>query len=176
MKIGTRWCLMQSLQNPACPLQHAGRPGKKRGAMSQEPVTFDLRNVIDGTSRTMEIYTFLFLVAIIVTAVEVVRVWWVAPPFRLSRRAGNPSFLMTLAGSMHSLQRWSKCTLLGWGMFTSLRITDLSKLLPQVVLLSFLSRWHMLKRIEYLRHLAVRRSKNYRHPYFTCLDLSTQRR
>ena len=154
--------------------------------MLQESVTFDLRNMIDGPSTKMEIYTFFFLVAFIVTAAKVVRIWWAAPPFRLSRQANNPTFLLTLEKSVHSLKQWSDCAFLGWGLLASLRITDLCNNLPYqrggtwlvvvsvtrevsvaltmatlVMLCSLLARWHMLKRIEYLRnYLAADRAEN----------------
>jgi hypothetical protein len=144
--------------------------------MLQQTTTFDLRGMIDGSSTKSEIYTFFFMVAIMVTAAKVVRVWKIAPPFRLSRQASNPAFLVTLENSVHSLKRWSECALLGWGLLTALTITDLCSRLfyerttgwPLIVsfvrelsvaltmailimLFSLFARWHMLKRIESLR-------------------------
>ena len=148
--------------------------------MLQQTATFDLRGMIDGSSTKSEIYTFFFMAAFIVTAAKVVRVWWVAPPFRLSRQASNPAFLVRLENSIHSLKRWSECAFLGWGMLTALTITDLCSRLfyersmgwPLIVsvvrelsvaltmamlimLFSLFARWHMLKRIEFLRGQAL---------------------
>ena len=148
--------------------------------MLQQTTTFDLRGMIDGSSTKAEIYTFFFLIAFIVTAVKVVRVWWVAPPFKVSRQATNPVFLVTLENSVHSLKRWSECAFLGWGMLTALTITDfcngsfyerstgwpvivsvfreLSVALTMamlIMLFSLFARWHMLKRIEFLRGQAL---------------------
>lgn len=148
--------------------------------MLQEPVTFDLRNMIDGPSAKMEIYSFFFLVAFLVTAVKVFRIWWVAPPFKLSRQSNHPTFLLTLENSIRSLKYWSVSMFLGWGLLISLRITDLCNNLPYqrasawlvivsvarevsvaltmamlVMLFSILARWHILKRIEYLKRPTV---------------------
>lgn len=144
--------------------------------MLHQTATFNLRGMIDGSSTKSEIYTFFFLAVFIVTAAKVIRVWWIAPPFRLSRQTSNPALLVTLENSIHSLKRWSECAFLGWGMLTALTITDLcsrlfyerSKGWPVIVsgvrelsvaltmamlimLFSLLARWHMLKRVEFLR-------------------------
>jgi hypothetical protein len=146
----------------------------------QQTSTFDLPGMIDGSSTKSEIYTFFFVVAFIVIAAKVLRVWWVAPPFRLSHQGSNSAFLVTLENSVHSLKRWSECALLGWGMLTALTITNLcSQLLYErtppwpvivsvvrelsvaltmamlIMLFSLFARWHILKRIEFLRGQAL---------------------
>lgn len=147
--------------------------------MLQQTATFDLRGMMDGSSTKAEIYTFFFVIAFIVTAAKVVRVWRIAAPFRFSRQASNPALLATLEKSVHSLKRWSECAFLGWGMLTALAVTDLCGRLfyertsgrplilsaarelsvaltmaMLIMLLSLFARWHMLKRIEFLRRTA----------------------
>jgi hypothetical protein len=125
-----------------------------------------------------EIYILFLFAACITTIVKLVRVWPVALPFRLSRQAGHPAFLVMLETSVNSVKQWIGCTLLGWGILTSLSVSDfcnhllcdkkvasfaivsgiqdLSVALTMaliVILFSFLARWHMLKRIERLQCL-----------------------
>lgn len=145
--------------------------------MVQEPVTWDLRSLTRTPSTSMEIYIlFLFLVCI-VTSVNLVRVWRAAP-FRLSRQAGSPAYLELLETSSSSLKQWIGSTFLGWGIFASISLTDVCRRLLDykrigssvilftiqdfstaltmallVVLFLFVVRWHMLKRIEHLRHM-----------------------
>ena len=148
--------------------------------MLQESATFDLRTMPHEPSVSMEIYILFLLLACITTIVKLVRGWRAALPFRLSRQAGNPAFLVMLETSVNSLKQWVGCTLLGWGILTSLSVSDLCiRLLYDkkvgsfaivsviqdvsvaltmalvVVLFSFLARWHMMKRIEYLQRLSV---------------------
>lgn len=146
--------------------------------MFQEPVTWDLRSLTRTPSTSMEIYIlFLFLVCIF-TSVKLVRVWRAAPPFRLPRQAGSPAYLELLETSSSSLKQWIESTFLGWGIFASISLTDVcSRLLDYkrigssvilftiqdfstaltmallAVLFLFVVRWHMLKRIEHLRHM-----------------------
>jgi hypothetical protein len=129
-------------------------------------------------SLSMVIYILFLFVACINTLVELVRGWRVALPFRLSRQASNSAFLVMLETSANSLKQWIGCTLLGWGILTSLTVSDLcNRLLCDkkvgsfaivsviqdlsmaltmalaVALFSFLVGWHMLKRIEHLQRL-----------------------
>ena len=132
--------------------------------------------MIREPSTAMKIYIlFLFLVCI-VTSVKLVRVWRAAPPLRLSRQASSPTYLQLLETSSRRLTQWMVSTFLAWGLFASISLThvcnqllndkrmgqfvilfviqDLSTTLTMAlvtVLFSFLVRWHMLKRIEYLR-------------------------
>jgi VanZ family protein len=118
------------------------------------------------------------LVVCIVTTVKLINVWRGAPPFRLSQRAGSPDYPRLLQSSGTSLRQWIWLTVLTWGVFASVSLYDFcdglltEKRTPRemflfaiqdfsttltmtllVVLFSFLARWHMLKRIEYLRHM-----------------------
>lgn len=146
--------------------------------MLQESATFDLRTMPREPSLSTEIYILFLFVACIATLVKLVRAWRVALPFRLSRQASNPAFLVMLETSVNSLKQWIGCTLLGWGILTSLTVSDLCNHLLYdkkvgsfaivfviqdlsvaltmalvAVLFSFLVRWHILKRIEHLQRL-----------------------
>jgi len=126
----------------------------------------------------MKIYMLFLFAVCVVTSVKLIRVWRTAPPFRLSRRACSPAYLQLLETSGTSLKQWIGVTFLGWGIFASISvydvcdrllddkriggfvilfvIQDFSTILTMallVALFSFLARWHMLKRIEHLRHM-----------------------
>ena len=146
--------------------------------MVQESATWDLRHMTRTPSTSMKIYMLFLFLACIVTSVKLVRIWRAAPPFRLSRQASSPAYLELLETSSSSLKQWIGSTFLGWGIFASITLTDVcSRLLDDkrigsalilfiiqdfsttltmallVVLFLFLVRWHMLKRIEHLRHI-----------------------
>jgi hypothetical protein len=146
--------------------------------MLQESGTWDLRYVDRGPSISMKIYVLFLLVVCIVTSVRLIRIWRAAPPFGLSRQAGNPTYLRLLQASSTSLKQWIGLTFLTLGIFVSVSlhdfcngllaekrtghdvilfaIQDFSTTLTMallVVLFLFLARWHMLERIERLRHL-----------------------
>jgi hypothetical protein len=97
-------------------------------------------------------------------------------------RAGSAAFLQSLEISSTSLRQWIGLTLLAWGIFASVSlyhgcnrlldskstgsfmilfvIQDFSTTLTMallVVLFLYLVRWHMLKRIERLRHMPGQR-------------------
>src|ERR1700687_5166441 len=146
--------------------------------MVQESSTWDLRQLTGRPSTSEEIYILFLLLVCIVTSVKLVRIWRAAPPFRLSRQASSSGYLVLLETSSSSLKQWIGSTFLGWGIFASISLTevcnrlfdnqriensmilliirDFSTALPMallVVIFSFLVRWHMLKRIEHLRHM-----------------------
>jgi len=139
--------------------------------------TWDLRYIDRPSPTSMKIYVLFLFVVCIVASVKMVRVWRAAPPFRLSPKAGSPDYLQSLAASSTSLRRWIETTLLAWGIFASVSLYDVcDRLLPSktigspvilfviqdfsttltmallVVLFLHLVRWHILKRIEHLRH------------------------
>jgi hypothetical protein len=126
----------------------------------------------------MEIYMLFLFLACIVTCVKLFRIWRAAPPFRLHRRARSPAYLELLESSSSSLKQWLGSTFLAWGIFASITLTNVcSRLLDDkrigsslllfiipdfsttltmallVALFLFLVRWHMLKRIEHVRHM-----------------------
>lgn len=143
--------------------------------MLQESATWDLPRMTREPSTSMIIYMLFLFGVCIVTTVKLIRVWRAAPPFRLSRRAGNPNYLRLLQTSGTSLKQWIGLTVLTSGVFASVSLYDFcNRLLGEkrtaremilftirdsstsltmillVVLFSFLVRWHMLKRIEHL--------------------------
>ena len=144
--------------------------------MLQESATWDLRHMIREPSSSMKIYILFLFIVCILTSIKLIGVWGAAPPFRLSRQAGNPAYLRMLQASAIRLKQWIGLTLLTWGVFASVRLYDLCDGLLQekrtdrvvvlfaiqdfstsltmallVVVFSFLVRWHMLERIEHLR-------------------------
>jgi hypothetical protein len=139
-------------------------------------VTWDLRQIQRVPSTSFKLYVLFLLIVCIVTSVELFKAWRAAPPFRLSRQVGNPSYLKMLDASRTRLQQWILCTFLAWGILTSLSLCDVCyRLLGEktigsgvilfvlrdyaaalsmaflVVLFAFLVRWHLLARIERLR-------------------------
>lgn len=148
--------------------------------MLQESGTWDLRYVDREPSNILKIYILFLLVVCIVTSVRLIRVWRAAPPFGLSRQAGNPAYLRLLHASSTSLRQWIGATFLGWGIFASVSLHDFCNgLLAEkstghgvisfaiqefsttltiallVVLFLFLARWHMLERIERLHRISA---------------------
>lgn len=129
-----------------------------------------------GPSTSMKVYIVFLFVVCIVAMVKLIRVWRAAPPFRLSRQSGSPGYLRLLETSSISLKHWMVSTFLSWGILTSIGvydvrdrflddkrigsmvilfvIEDFSKALTMallVVLILFLVRWHVVRRIDSLR-------------------------
>jgi hypothetical protein len=146
--------------------------------MLQESTTWNPRYIYREPSTSLKIYVLFLFAVCIVACVKLFRVWRAAPPFRLSRKAGSPAYLQSLEISSTSLSQWIGSTFLVWGIFSSVSlydvcdrlfdskrigsfvilfvIQDFSKTLTMallVVLFLRLVRWHMLKRIERLRHI-----------------------
>lgn len=144
--------------------------------MLQESVGWDTQNLIREPSTSFKIYVLFLIVACVVTMIKLIRVWRVAPPFRLSSQAKNPDYLKLLRTSSRSLSHWIGCTFLGWAILISTTlydvcngmlnekvterivilfvIRDFSTALSMalwVVLFVFLARWHVSARIERLR-------------------------
>ncbi len=117
------------------------------------------------------------LVVCVVTGIKLIRAWRVAPPFRLSRQAGNPAYLQLLQAWSTSLKQWIGSTFLGWGILASISlyevcdrlldvkgmarfailfvVQDFAVALVMALLVAvflFLVRWHMLDRMQHLRH------------------------
>jgi hypothetical protein len=142
----------------------------------QEPPTWDLRSTPPEASTGLKIYILFLLVVCVVSTIKLIRIWRAVPPFRLSRRANDPSYLHLLQVSGTSLKQWVSFTFLAWGIVASTTLTDVCNgLLAEksegryviisllqdfsttlsmallVVLFVFLARWHVLKRIDRLR-------------------------
>ncbi len=138
--------------------------------------TWDLQQIYRGPSTSVKIYVLFLLVVCIVTSVELFRAWRVAPPFRLSRQVGNPSYPKMLEASRTRLRQWILCTFLVLGILTSINLSDVCNLMLSektmgrelilfvlrdygadltmgfiAALFAFLVRWHFLTRVERLR-------------------------
>ena len=137
--------------------------------------TWDLQQIYREPSTSVKIYVLFLLVVCIVTSVELFRAWRVAPPFRLSRQVGNPSYPKMLEASRTRLRQWILCIFLAMGILTSINLSDVCNLMLGektmghglilfafrdygadltlgflAVLFAFLVRWHFLARIERL--------------------------
>jgi hypothetical protein len=141
-------------------------------------VGWDLRSVNRTPTTSSKLLVLFMLVVFAVALVKLVKIWWVAPPFRLLRQQGNLTYLKQLETSSRSLSQWVQFSFLGWGIFISTSIyNDLVEIASEkvngaslflvlvadyavfltltlwVVGFLFLARWHMLKRIERLKSL-----------------------
>src|SRR5262245_37967938 len=70
-------------------------------------------------STGFRIYVLFLLVAVVVAMKKLLRVWMVAMPFRISRQAGNASYLRLFEKSRDSLKQWMGCILLGGAIVVS---------------------------------------------------------
>jgi hypothetical protein len=147
--------------------------------MLQESTTWDPRYIIREPSTSLKVYMLFLFVVCVFASVKLLRAWRPAPPFMLSRKAGSPDYLQLLDNSSASLKQWIGASFIGWGIFASASVYDVCNRLFDskqigsfvilfviqdfstslmmellVVLFLFLLRWHMLKRIERLRHMA----------------------
>ncbi len=144
--------------------------------MIDAAMTWDYRRMYDGPSPYHWLYLLFLLLACIVGVAKLLRVWWVAPPFRLSRMKDRPAYLDKLAAAGASLQRWIVAAFFSWAILVSSNVVNVGqRILEQrepwgasiliviisysealsrallVALLLYLIRWHLLKRIERLR-------------------------
>jgi len=140
--------------------------------------TWDLRTIGPEPSIGLKIYLLFLLGVCIVSIIKLVRVWRLAPPFRASRHRDNPAYPSLLRSLVASLRQWVSCTFLGWGIFASIRLSDVCggllyeksvgslfvvylvrefstslTLTLLVVLLPFLIQWYVSRRMEYLHNL-----------------------
>lgn len=127
-------------------------------------------------SIDFKLYLLFLVVVCIASIVKLARVWWTAPPFRLSRGANDGDYLSLLQSSSASLRRWIGVTFLGWGALISASAYGVcDRLLDEqhigvatflvvvadyaeattmalfVVTLLYLVRWHIEVRFEKLR-------------------------
>ena len=144
--------------------------------MLQESVGWDTQNLIREPSTSFKIYVVFLIVVCVATSIKLIRVWRVAPPFRLSSQAKSPDYLNLLRISGHSLSHWIMCTFLAWAILTSTAVYDVCRGMQNekttglavilfviqdfssalsmalwVVLFVFLVRWHVSGRIARLR-------------------------
>jgi hypothetical protein len=144
--------------------------------MPQGQATWDYRNMVWEPSVGFRLYTLFLVIVCITAAGKLFKVWRAAPPFRLHFKASCATYIRDLKTCSSSLQQWIGLTFLGWGIFSSLELIDISShFLEQgivrgagvlllmanyatalsmalfVVLFLYISRWHMIKRIEWLQ-------------------------
>lgn len=148
--------------------------------MLQETATWDLRRMSPPVPPGFGAYLLFLLTACIsATAhlIHLITLWREAPPFRLERQEQNPAYIQRLEVTSASLRQWVTCSFLAWGIFTSVGLYDFcNRLLNEkavgrfeilfgieefstvlsmallTVLFLVLIRWHILRRIEWLRH------------------------
>jgi hypothetical protein len=117
----------------------------------EEAAGWELRNMIREPSTSYKLYVLFLRFVCIGTAVRLLKAWWAAPPFRLSRRANNLTYLKGLEADVCNRQLAEQTV--GTATFLVV-IEDYSTALSGalfVVLFVFLVRWHLLARIERLR-------------------------
>jgi len=144
--------------------------------MFQEATTWDLRSVNPPVPPGFGLYLLFLLVAFLTSIAKLVRVWRPAPPFRLERQEKNSAYVQMLEVVSRSLRQWTTCTFLAWGILACHGLYEICNgllsekavghfviifvikgflmtlnmaLLTALVLV--LIRWHILRRIEWLR-------------------------
>ncbi len=148
--------------------------------MLQVQISLGYQHIWREPGVAPHLYLLFLLVTGVVGIVKLLIVWWAAPPFRLSRVKDRPAFLHKLAATAASIQRWVGATFFSWGLLVSFNVVDVGqRILEQrepwgasilivimnysealsaallAALLLYLIRWHILKRIEYLRKRGV---------------------
>jgi len=141
--------------------------------MHDSASTWDLRSIPHESTSAERALVFFFLIAVAVAAANLIRIWRMAPPFLVSRQAGNQSFLRQLRQSTRSTSQWMELTLLFYCLLIRFDLyhecsallapgrilaIDVVYLLQNVLvllemglllmLLLFLVRWHFFSRIE----------------------------
>ncbi len=144
--------------------------------MLQAQTTWPYPHIYEDPSTEPHLYLLFLLVICVVGVVKLLIVWWVAPPFRLSRVKDRPAYLDKLTATAASLQRWTGAVFFSWAILVFFNVPNVGRsILEQrepwgasilivvmfysealsaallVALLLYLIRWHILKRIEYLR-------------------------
>ena len=151
------------------------------GHVFQEDATgWDPITICRWVDPITRLYALILLVAMIVGAVRIVKLWIAAPPFRLERKRNNHDYLRLLESSCSSTKQWMGLAVLGWAFLVSREavrfgmyadetrrtgwafMLSTTQLLGAVtefaiiaVLLLFLVRWHMLNRIQQIRAWAT---------------------
>jgi hypothetical protein len=57
----------------------------------------------------VQIYALFLVIAVVATLARLVTLWIAAPPFRLSRRANSPIYLLALEASRNHFKQWMAC-------------------------------------------------------------------
>jgi hypothetical protein len=146
--------------------------------MEQTSATWDPRYIDAPLPASAKILILYLLIVCVAASVKLIKTWIPAIPFRLSARRNDQAYVGQLENSRDSLKQWMLLTLLLWGILTSIRIAEacqgllmtkvigtailyvfqdiaesLTKTLS-VLMFIFLVRWHILRRIEFLRRTA----------------------
>ncbi|HKW32795.1 MAG TPA: hypothetical protein VJN92_07305 [Candidatus Acidoferrum sp.] len=144
--------------------------------MLQETSTWDLRSLSPPVPPGFDLYLLFLLATCLSATAKLVKLWRAAPPFRLERQQKNTAYVQMLEVTSSSLRQWTVCTFLAWGILASASLYDFcDRLLSEnavrrfeilfaiegfstaltmalvIVLFLFLLRWHILRRIEWLR-------------------------
>jgi hypothetical protein len=144
-------------------------------ATQEDSPGLDPRYMYREPSTALKLYLLFLGIVCFVCFARLIKIWRIAPPFALSRRIGDANYQRLLTCLSKSLLQWIGLTFLGWGLYMSTSVYDVSgRLLDQkrigradiafvswdyaviltmalsVVLFLFVSRWHMLNRIDWL--------------------------
>jgi hypothetical protein len=141
--------------------------------MMQQEQVWDYRTMVSEPSAGMKCYFLFLLIVCVFSGIRIVKAWRAAPPFRRGEDATSVPVLLSLEASLH---QWVTLTFLGWGIFATLKATDVchhyleqSRILTGGVLFVlidllttlslalflalflFLIRWHTISRIARLQ-------------------------
>jgi len=144
-------------------------------ARQQQPPDWDPVYIWREPSASFKLYLLFLLIVGVMCCVKLLRIWWLAPPFKLSRQSKNTSYLRLLQITSRSIAQWIGLTFLGWGIYMSANLKNVcERLLAQKVvgsanmvfvlydyaalltvtlstlLFLFVARWHVLRRIDFL--------------------------
>ena len=146
--------------------------------LQQSEIQWDPLTILREPPYPYKIYMLFLFVTLVVTGARLIRIWAAAPPFRLSRQAHNSTYVELLQRVGRDLGRWMGVASLGAGTLAALTMTGIcndklmatTDLPPSAVLYTirdfsvsltmalltllflFLTRWHILKRIERLQN------------------------
>ena len=148
--------------------------------MTQESVAIDYQNLIREPTTTFKLYVLFLVIVCVVTCIKLIRVWVAVPPFRASSKTASPEYSALLRRSSRSLKQWIGSVILSYALLfsTSLYgvcrdvlndnrvggaalffvIEDYAAALSMailVILMVFLVRWHLVRRIERLAEITL---------------------
>lgn len=146
--------------------------------MIQESSTWDMRAIQVHPSVAEKLYVLFLFAVVIVVVGKLAMTWRIALPLRLSKKRDDRAALESMMAIAASLKQWTILTVLGCALFSFLEaydqcervimskatggrivlyvVQDLARYCVMggvVILLAFLVRWYILKRIEYLRRI-----------------------
>ena len=140
----------------------------------------DYQNLIREPTTTFKLYVLFLVIVCIVTCIKLIKVWIAVPPFRASPKTANPEYSALLRRSSRSLKQWIGSVILSYALLFStslygvcrdvlndnrvggaalfLVIEDYAAALSMailVILMVFLVRWHLVRRIERLAEITL---------------------